>query len=122
MPTIPLRDEPKPVVEPKPGETVPPATSRALANRIRQQEILAEIEVTALQGSGFERCSPRPCLTADGTEAEFCKILELIPGENTYRPAPCQRANTISMRPDPAGTAGRKSGTTTAGTKPALER
>jgi hypothetical protein len=26
MPTIPLRDEPKPVVEPKLGETAPPAT------------------------------------------------------------------------------------------------
>jgi two-component sensor histidine kinase len=85
MPTIPLRDEPKPVVEPKPGETAPPATSRALAKRIRQQEILAEIGVTALQGSGFERLLAETVrLTADGTEAEFCKILELIPGENRF--------------------------------------
>jgi hypothetical protein len=44
--------EPDPIVEPKPGENAPPATSRALAKGIRQQEILAEIGVTALQGGG----------------------------------------------------------------------
>ena len=78
-------DEPTPVVEPKPGETAPPATSRALAKRIRQQEILAEIGVTALQGGGFERLLAETVrLTADGMEAEFCKILEHIPDENRF--------------------------------------
>jgi two-component sensor histidine kinase len=78
-------DEPTPVVEPKPGETAPPATSRALAKRIRQQEILAEIGVTALQGAGFERLLAETVrLTADGMEAEFCKILEHTPSENSF--------------------------------------
>ena len=78
-------DEPTPVVEPKPGETAPPATSRTLAKRIRQQEILAEIGVTALQGAGFERLLAETVrLTAEGMEAEFCKILEHTPGENSF--------------------------------------
>jgi two-component sensor histidine kinase len=85
MPGIPFRDEPKPVVEPKPGETAKPATSGALAKRIRQQEILAEIGVTALKGGGFEQLLAETVrLTADGTEAEFCKILEHLPGENRF--------------------------------------
>jgi two-component sensor histidine kinase len=85
MSIIPFGDGPMPVVEPKPGETAPPATSRALAKLIRQQQILAEIGVTALQGGGFERLlSETVRLTADGTEAEFCKILEHIPGENRF--------------------------------------
>jgi hypothetical protein len=52
---LPTDNEPTPVVEPKPGETAPAATSRALDKRIRQQEILAEIGVAALQGGRFER-------------------------------------------------------------------
>jgi two-component sensor histidine kinase len=78
-------DEPTPVVEPKHGETAPPATSRTLAKRIRQQEILAEIGVTALKGGGFEQLLTETArLTADAMEAEFCKILEHIPGENRF--------------------------------------
>jgi hypothetical protein len=78
-------NEPTPVVEPKPGETAPPATSRALNKRIRQQEILAEIGVAALQGGGFERLLAETVrLTADGMEAEFCKILEHIPDESRF--------------------------------------
>jgi two-component sensor histidine kinase len=79
-------NEPTPVVEPKPGETAPPPpTSRTLAKRIRQQEILAEIGVTALQAGGFERLLAETVrLTADGMEAEFCKILEHIPDENRF--------------------------------------
>jgi hypothetical protein len=73
------------VAEPKPGEVAPPATSRALAKRIRQQEILAEIGVTALQGDGFDRLlSQTARLTAEGMEAEFCEILEHISGENRF--------------------------------------
>ena len=73
------------MVEPKPGETAPPATSRTLAKRIRQQELLAEIGVTALKGGGFEQLLTETArLTADGMEAEFCKILEHIPDENRF--------------------------------------
>jgi two-component sensor histidine kinase len=79
-------DKATPVVEPKPGVTnAPPATSRALDKRIRQQEILAEIGVAALQGGGFERLLAETVrLTADGMEAEFCKILEHIPDESRF--------------------------------------
>jgi two-component sensor histidine kinase len=78
-------NEPTPVVEPPPGETAPPATSRELAKRIRQQEILAEIGVTALQAGGFERLLAETVrLTAEGMEAEFCKILEHIPDESCF--------------------------------------
>jgi two-component sensor histidine kinase len=78
-------NDPTPVVEPKPGETVAPATSKALAKRIRQQEILAEVGVTALQGGGFERLLAETVrLTAHGMEAEFCKILEHMPDEGRF--------------------------------------
>jgi two-component sensor histidine kinase len=78
-------NEPTPVVEPPTIQTPPPATSRALAKLIRQQEILAEVGVTALQGGGFERLLAETVrLTADGMEAEFCKILEHIPDENRF--------------------------------------
>jgi two-component sensor histidine kinase len=78
-------NEPTPVVEPPPDETAPPSTSRALAKRIRQQEIIAEIGVTALQAGGFERLLAETVrLTADGMEAEFCKILEHLSDENRF--------------------------------------
>jgi two-component sensor histidine kinase len=78
-------NEPTPVVESPPREAAPPATSRALAKLIRQQEILAEVGVTALQGGGFERLLAETVrLAAEGMEAEFCKILEHIPDENRF--------------------------------------
>jgi len=45
--------------------------------RLRQQEILAELGVLALQGTPFpELLNSTAGLTAKGLEAEFCKILE----------------------------------------------
>ena len=44
-------EHPKPVVEPSPGSA--DRTTRALQQRIRQQEILAELGVVALQGKPF---------------------------------------------------------------------
>src|SRR5262245_28234211 len=56
---------------------------RALRPRIRQQEILAELGVTALKGSPLkELLNETVRLSAEGLEAEFCKILEYIPSEN----------------------------------------
>jgi two-component sensor histidine kinase len=72
-----------PVVELKPSENEVPAMSRALERRIRQQEILAELGVTALQGTTVDRLMDESArLTAEGMQAEFCKVLEHIPGEN----------------------------------------
>ena len=74
----------KPVVEAaRDGATLVDRTTRALHLRIRQQEILAELGVLALQGTPFlELLNHTSRLTAEGMEAEFCKILEYLPAEN----------------------------------------
>ncbi len=72
-----------PVVEPQPDGEVTDVTLRSLKVRIRQQEILAELGVTALQGATFsELLSETARLTAEGLETEFCKVLEFIATEN----------------------------------------
>jgi two-component sensor histidine kinase len=74
-------NHPKPVVEPSPEPADP--TTRALQQRIRQQEILAELGVVALQGKPFlELLNETVRLTAEGMNAEFCKVLEFIPADN----------------------------------------
>src|SRR6476619_5235158 len=53
------------------------AEGSSLKLRIRQQEILAELGVLSLQGTPFpELLRETASLTAEGLEAEFCKILE----------------------------------------------
>jgi two-component sensor histidine kinase len=77
--------EPKPIVELKPDESEVPAMSSALRRRIRQQEILAELGVTALQGASFDQLmSDTARLTAEGMQSEFCKVLEHLPAENCF--------------------------------------
>jgi two-component sensor histidine kinase len=57
-------------------------TTRALQQRIRQQEILAELGVVALQGKPFlELLNDTVRLTAEGMNAEFCKVLEYLPAD-----------------------------------------
>jgi hypothetical protein len=77
-------EDPKPVVEPSGAQAAPiDLTTRALHLRIRQQEILAELGVLALQGTQFaDLLNHTVRLTAEGMEAEFCKILEYISAEN----------------------------------------
>src|SRR5215472_7544361 len=73
-------DHPKPAVEPSPATA--DSTTRALQQRIRQQEILAELGVVALQGKPFlELLSETVRLTAEGMKAEFCKVLEYLPAQ-----------------------------------------
>src|SRR6201984_179084 len=73
-------DHHKPVVEPTPVSADP--ATRALQQRIRQQEILAELGVVALQGRPFlELLNETVRLTAGGMNAEFCKGLEYMPTE-----------------------------------------
>ncbi len=58
-------------------------TERSLRLRVRQQEILAELGVLALQGASFDKLVDQTAiLTADGMEAEFCKVLEYLPAAN----------------------------------------
>ena len=72
-----------PVVESKDGASEPDLTQRALAQRIRQQELLSELGVTALQGATFQQLLDETVrLTAEGLRAQFCKVLEYVPEEN----------------------------------------
>ncbi len=75
-----------PLVESKPhGEDVPNVTIRALRQRIRQQEILAELGVTALQGAAFDKLlTDTARLVAEGLRTEFCKVLEFEAAENRF--------------------------------------
>ena len=58
-------------------------TTRALQQRIRQQEILAELGVTALHGARLDQLLEDTArLTAEGLRTEFCKVLEYLPNEN----------------------------------------
>jgi len=79
-------DHQEPVIEPSNGgaATVDIPT-RALHLRIRQQEILAELGVLALQGKPFlDLLDQTARLTAEGMEAQFCKVLEYLPAENRF--------------------------------------
>jgi two-component sensor histidine kinase len=59
-------------------------TGRALRQRIRQQELLAELGVHALQGTSFmEMLNHTARVTAEGLGAEYCKVMEYIPTKNT---------------------------------------
>ena len=81
-----LTDHLEPVIEPTNcGSATVDLTTRALHFRIRQQEILAELGVHALQGKPFlDLLDQTARLTAEGMEAEFCKVLEYIPAENRF--------------------------------------
>ena len=79
----PSNEKEEPVVESKPAGGASDLTLRALQQRIRQQEILAELGVTALQGASFDTLlADTASLAAEGLRAECCKVLEYIPAEN----------------------------------------
>jgi two-component sensor histidine kinase len=83
---MPSSDSPvPPVVESKSASEASDLTLRALGQRIRQQEILAELGVGALHGPGFDQLlADTARLTAEGLRTEFCKVLEYIPAENRF--------------------------------------
>jgi hypothetical protein len=72
------------VVEPTPSDdSFNEPTARALHQRIRQQELLAELGVLALQRTSFiDMLDQTARMTAEGLEAEYCKVMEYIPAEN----------------------------------------
>jgi len=74
----------KPVVEPPPlNEGQFEIGGLALQQRIRQQELLAQLGVTALRGTPFvELVNQTVRVAAEGLRAELCKVLEYIPSEN----------------------------------------
>ena len=72
-----------PLIEPNPAGDKPDTGMCALEDRIRQQELLSELGVKALQGASFdELLSETARLTAIGLNVEFCKVLEHIPSTN----------------------------------------
>jgi two-component sensor histidine kinase len=74
-----------PFLEQKPNEIESPALSPALKRRTRQQEILAELGVTALRGVSLNQLLDDSVrLTAEGMQAEFGKVLEHIPAEKRF--------------------------------------
>lgn len=76
------KDRPRPVVEPSPEGDAPDLTRRALDQRIRQQEILAELGVLALQNPSFaELLNKTAELTAEGLQADYSKVMEYMPDE-----------------------------------------
>src|SRR5271170_913545 len=77
-------EDSEPLVEPKPNDSQSDdLTGRALRLRIRQQELLAELGVLALQGTSFiGMLNHTARMTAEGLGAEYCKVLEYIPAEN----------------------------------------
>src|SRR3984893_631928 len=77
-------DDVEPIVEPQPQNEPPEdLTGRALRLRIRQQELLAELGVLALQGTGFAGMLNHTArMTAEGLGAEYCKVLEYVPADN----------------------------------------
>lgn len=80
-----MANEPiKPVIEKIPEAVAEPdVTTRSLRQRIRQQEILSELGVLALQGATFiELLDQTARLTAEGLGTEFCKVLEYQPHDN----------------------------------------
>jgi two-component sensor histidine kinase len=81
---MPPSDPKRPVVEhPSERSSGAEISDRAVRLRIRQQEILAELGVVALRGTPFmELLNEAVRLSAEGLEAELCKILEFIPTEN----------------------------------------
>jgi two-component sensor histidine kinase len=76
-------DDKEPVVESSTSDDQPEElTGRALRQRIRQQELLAELGVLALQRPTFtDLLNHTARLTAEGLGAEYCKVLEYIPAE-----------------------------------------
>jgi GAF domain-containing protein len=80
----PSSDQKDAIVEPAPMDNhSDDLTGRALRQRIRQQELLAELGVLILQGTTFmEMLDHAARITAEGLNAEYCKVLEHIPSEN----------------------------------------
>ncbi len=78
----PTDDTPPAVIESNQDGDGPDTSLAALRLRIRQQEILAELGVIALQGAPLDHLiGDTARLTAEGLRTEFCKVLEHIPSE-----------------------------------------
>ena len=74
-----------PVVEAAVAGVAPDITQQSLDLRIRQQEILSELGVIALQGGDMQALlTDTARLLAEGVPSEFCKVLEFVPADNCF--------------------------------------
>lgn len=72
------------VVETPPCGSRPVHDDGQLGYRLRQQELLAELGVVALQQNDLARLLDRAAeLAANGLNAELCKVLQFVPAENS---------------------------------------
>lgn len=79
---MPPSDKQVPVAEQNPEGNAPDLTMRALALRIRQQEILSELGVMSLQHTPFQELLDQTArLVAEGLQAEYSKVLQYLPDE-----------------------------------------
>jgi two-component sensor histidine kinase len=79
------QDGKSPVVERTAGDDSPDITRQALDQRIRQQEVLSELGVMALQSGDVDKLlTDTVRLVAEGLPSEFCKILEFVPADNCF--------------------------------------
>lgn len=73
------------IVEPGAGGGVPDTIRQSLDQRIRQQEILSELGVVALQGGDMHALlTDTVRLVAEGLSSEFCKVLEFVSADNCF--------------------------------------
>ncbi len=80
-----ISDSTTPVVEPTVGGDVSDITRRSLDQRIRQQELLSDLGVMALQGGTVdELLTSTVRLVAEGLQSEFCKVLEFVQAEDCF--------------------------------------
>jgi two-component sensor histidine kinase len=78
-------DEKQAVVEPNPEGEAPDVTLQALKQRIRQQELLAQLGVMSLQGTPLEQLLDRTAeMTAEGLQADYAKVMEFVPAESKF--------------------------------------
>jgi two-component sensor histidine kinase len=74
-----------PVVEAAAGTDSKVTTRSAVDQRIRQQEILSDLGVLALQGGTMDALLTQTVrLVAEGLPSEFCKVLEFVPSDNCF--------------------------------------
>jgi two-component sensor histidine kinase/putative methionine-R-sulfoxide reductase with GAF domain len=76
-------DVPTPKIEQPPDPSPPESLGTALRQRVRQQEIMAELGVSALKRTPLQDLLDSAArMAAEGLDAEFCKILEYLTQEN----------------------------------------
>jgi len=73
------------VVEPAAPNCIPETEEQNMERRIRQQEILSELGVIALQGADLNTLLEATVrFVAEGLSCEFAKVLEFVPAENCF--------------------------------------